>query len=229
VELRVAGRRRQPVLGEQVAVVQIYRGIAAVTCGVDVDDLDVLAYRPLPQLAGAAPPARAGHEPRFPGHLAHDLVDDRIVELRFQAGVESIDAEAPEGGREGARRRLHAVRRKAGSRGLADRRPGLVVHHSNPSEITIKYTTILGATLPGAPGQAFRATTATPVHPVCPGSGLNGATTHFLLRLEPAEDGRKILPAGVPRQATGGAAASRTIAPSKEDRPWPYALAPPKS
>jgi hypothetical protein len=96
VELRARLRRREPVLGEQGAVVEVDGRVEAAARGVVVDHVQVVAARP-------------GLELRLPRHLVDDLVDRGGLELGRELRVERVAAQPPPGGLrelDGARRPL---------------------------------------------------------------------------------------------------------------------------
>ena len=83
-ELRVAVGRRQPVLREEVRIVEVDRRMQRLASLVLVDDRDVFARRPGLEL--------------LPGDAQRRLVHHRRLEARGRAGIDSEDAQAAEDG-----------------------------------------------------------------------------------------------------------------------------------
>ncbi len=83
VKLGVALRRRQPILRQQMGIVEVHRRVAGAVGVIHVDHLEVFPDRP-------------GREIRLPRDLERDLVDERRLELGAEARIEGEGAQAPE-------------------------------------------------------------------------------------------------------------------------------------
>jgi hypothetical protein len=80
MELWIRLRRRQPILREQVRIVEIDWPVEHAARGIDVNDFDVLADRPLAEIV-------------FPRYFDDDFVDHRGLEAGCETWIERQDAE----------------------------------------------------------------------------------------------------------------------------------------
>jgi hypothetical protein len=88
MELRIAFGGAQPILGQQIWIVEVDRRINHSARRIHVDHFEVLADRP------GLEPTR--HRVAIPRHSDRDLLDRRGLQAKRKAGVERIDPKPPE-------------------------------------------------------------------------------------------------------------------------------------